>query len=55
MKKHVRSWLDRGLVVAIGSDIHMADKKAYVSYKKAVDKTFKYSIMERTAKIIRQD
>jgi hypothetical protein len=33
----------------------MADKKAYVSYKKAVDKIFKYSIMEKTAKIIRQD
>ena len=55
VKKHVKSWLDRDLVVAIGSDIHMADKKAYVSYKKAVDKTFKYSIMEKTAKIIRQD
>jgi protein-tyrosine phosphatase len=55
MKKHVRSWLDRGLVVAIGSDIHMADKKAYASYKKAANKTLKYNIMERTAKIIRQD
>ncbi len=28
-KKHIREWLKRGVVVALGSDIHGTDKKAY--------------------------
>lgn len=31
-KKHLLDWIDRGLVVAIGSDIHMKNKKAYRYY-----------------------
>ena len=34
-KKHLINWIDKGLVVGLGSDIHMADKKAYASYSKA--------------------
>lgn len=34
--KHVKSWLDSGKVYAIGSDIHGADKKAYVRFSKAI-------------------
>ena len=52
IKKHIRSWLDRGLVVAIGSDIHMLDKKAYPSFKKAFKRTCEYKIMDRTCEII---
>jgi protein-tyrosine phosphatase len=32
---HIRSWLDAGLVVALGSDIHGKDKKAYKRFAKA--------------------
>ena len=35
-KKHLFEWIDQGLVVAIGSDIHDEDKKAYKNFKKAV-------------------
>ena len=35
-KKHLLSWVDEGLVVAIGSDIHNEDKKAYKNFKKAI-------------------
>ncbi len=34
-KKHLYDWIDRGYVVAIGSDIHGADKKAYSKFEKA--------------------
>lgn len=37
-KKHLINWIDRGLVVGLGSDIHKADKKAYASYVKAKKK-----------------
>ena len=33
--KHLFSWLDKGLVVALGSDIHMVDKNAYKRFSKA--------------------
>jgi tyrosine-protein phosphatase YwqE len=36
VKKHVTSWVERGLVVAIGSDIHGKDKKAYKKYGRAI-------------------
>ena len=32
------NWIDEGLVVGLGSDIHQADKKAYASYVKAKKK-----------------
>ena len=37
-KKHLINWIDKGLVVGLGSDIHKADKKAYASYLKAKSK-----------------
>jgi len=33
--KHLFDWVERGLVIALGSDIHMADKKAYNNFCKA--------------------
>lgn len=33
--KHLFDWIDRGLVVALGSDIHRIDKKAYNNFSKA--------------------
>ena len=33
-KKHLFEWIERGVVVALGSDIHMADKNAYPSFVK---------------------
>ena len=35
-RKDVYSWLDRGAVVALGSDIHGEDKKAYAKFAKAI-------------------
>lgn len=37
-KKHLYDWIDKGIVVALGSDIHKADKKAYASFIKAKKK-----------------
>lgn len=34
--KHIKVWLDGNKVYAIGSDIHGADKKAYVRFSKAI-------------------
>jgi protein-tyrosine phosphatase len=36
VKKHVTSWVERGLVVAIGSDIHGKDIKAYKKFSRAI-------------------
>ena len=36
--RHLYDWLDRGLVVALGSDIHKEDKKAYRIFSKAKQK-----------------
>ena len=55
VKKHIKSWIERGIVVAIGSDIHMADKRAYAAFKKAVGRTLKYNIMDKTKKIIKSN
>ena len=33
--KKLYEWIDKGLVVGIGSDIHMTDKKAYKQFNKA--------------------
>lgn len=35
-KKHIMDWVREGFVVALGSDIHNEDKKAYKAFKKAV-------------------
>ena len=37
-KKHLLDWVDKKYVVAIGSDIHGADKTAYPSFVKAVNR-----------------
>lgn len=41
-KKHLFSWLERELVVAIGSDIHMNDKSAYKRFANAKKKLGSY-------------
>ena len=53
-KKHLFKWIDDGLVVALGSDIHMIDKKAYsdfLSAKKKLGNSFN-EIMKKTNEII---
>ena len=42
-KRAVYDWIRRGLVVAIGSDIHGSDKRAYPALVKAYSKIVKYS------------
>lgn len=42
--KHIFDWAERGLVIALGSDIHRADKKAYNNFCKAESKLAKYII-----------
>ena len=37
-QKHLYDWLSRGLVVALGSDIHGVDKKAYKHFLTALDR-----------------
>ena len=36
--KHLFDWIDRGLVIAVGSDIHRIDKSAYKKFNKAKSK-----------------
>ena len=36
--KHLFDWIDRGYVSALGSDIHMRDKKAYTSFSRTKGK-----------------
>lgn len=52
--KHLLKWIDDGIVVALGSDIHMADKKAYTSFLKAKKKLGNSfdSIMQKTNDLI---
>ena len=38
MQPHLRRWIEKGRVVAIGSDIHGSDPKAYKKFTKAVRK-----------------
>lgn len=38
LSKHIRGWILDGKVVAVGSDIHGRDKKAYASFMRAVSK-----------------
>ncbi len=35
-KKHLFNWVEKGLVVGLGSDIHGADTKAYKCFNKAI-------------------
>jgi tyrosine-protein phosphatase YwqE len=39
--KHVLKWIDAGQVVAIGSDMHKRDKKAYKCFSKVAEKYIK--------------
>ena len=48
-KKHLYDWIDQGVVVGLGSDIHHADKKAYKNFRTAIRKIGS----ERTEKIMR--
>ena len=41
--KKLFDWLERGLVVGIGSDIHGADRKAYKKFAKAIYKIGSYA------------
>ena len=52
-KRHLYDWMQRGLVVAIGSDIHGRDNKAYKNFSLAKSKIKKYleSIKEKSDKI----
>ena len=36
--KVLYGWIDRGLVVALGSDIHQRDRRAYVDFERAIRK-----------------
>ena len=38
VKKHLYGWIDDGVVVALGSDIHNKDKKAYKNFSSALKK-----------------
>lgn len=51
---HIMSWIKNGLVVGIGSDIHMLDKSAYVKYGKAKKRLRKYfyGIMKKSKQLI---
>ena len=48
VKKHLYGWIDSGVVVALGSDIHGKDKKAYKNLSAALKKMGK----ERAEKIM---
>ena len=38
IKSHVKEWISRNLVTALGSDIHMLDKNAYKRFLKAAER-----------------
>ena len=38
VKKHIKKWIDKGLVVALGSDIHKADQSAYKKFNRAISR-----------------
>ena len=42
-KRSVNKWLAAGVVVAIGSDIHHADPRAYKDFRTAVKRLGKYA------------
>lgn len=42
LAKHIKQWLDRGCVVALGSDIHGRDHKAYRNFSVAVSRMSRY-------------
>ena len=52
---HIKSYLDRDLVVALGSDIHGVDSKAYKNYLKAKKKLGSQfdRIMQHSEKILK--
>lgn len=50
VKKHIKRWIDADDVVALGSDIHMLNKKHYSNFKKSKQKLKSefFDIMKRT-------
>ena len=52
-KKHLTYWLKRGLVVALGSDIHGADSHAYIRFNRAIKRLGAYAsyVSEQSNKI----
>ncbi len=38
LPRHIKEWLSRGDVVALGSDIHSVDKKAYKNFARACER-----------------
>ena len=53
-RKHLFDWMQRGLVVALGSDIHGVDKKAYKHFKSALSRieSFAIEIMQSSKKLL---
>ena len=45
LRPHIKDWILRGEVVAIGSDIHSADKKAYKRFTKAIKRLSKLNAL----------
>ena len=43
ISKHIKKWIKENKVYAIGSDIHKRDSKAYVRFKKAINKLGEYA------------
>ncbi len=46
VKPHIKRWINDGYVVAIGSDIHSDDKRAYKSFVKAKKRLSKLSALD---------
>ena len=44
--RHIKEWIKYGRVVALGSDIHNADKNAYKRFDKAKSRILKYGYSE---------
>ena len=55
IKKHLKDWIERGVVYALGSDIHMNDASAYKKFSKAIKKLGPKAddIMNKTEKLIK--
>ena len=46
VRSHIKDWVLRGEVVALGSDIHSVDKKAYKRFDKALSRLDKLSMLD---------
>lgn len=47
LNRHIKEWLSRGDVVALGSDIHSTDKKAYKNFARACNKLGRNGFLEQ--------